>query len=201
MKCAAAVLLLAGLVFGTPILDDSTKYRIDVNHSNVGFAVPISGGLSKVRGKFSEFEMDLFYDRDDITKSSVAVKIKVESIDTGIEARDNHLRTADFFDVANHPYITFKSKKVEKRGEKLILTGDLTMRGVTKEISFPFVVTGTWFNKDKTSTGSGFAAKMELDRTQFGVNYQHRSVPNFIGNKVEIDLNILTRSKKIVNAG
>ena len=75
------------------------QYPIDNNHSTVGFSVPILGGLSKVRGKFTDFAITLTNDEKDITKSSVNVVIKATSINTGIEGRDKHLRTADFFDV------------------------------------------------------------------------------------------------------
>lgn len=199
MKILFAI-LFSGLVFAVPVADESLRYRIDTNHSNIGFAVPISGGLSKVRGKFSDFEMDLYYDSKDITKSSVDVKIKAGSIDTGIDQRDAHLRTADFFDVEKYPYITFKSKKVESENGRHSLVGDFTMRGVTKEVRFPFEVTGTWVNEEKTSTGSGFHATLVIDRTDYGVNWQHNSVPGFVGNKVEVDLHILTRSKKLAGS-
>ena len=90
------------------------QYPIDMNHSNVGFTVPIMGGLSKVKGKFSDFTVNLTNDEKDITKSSVSVVIKATSVDTGIEGRDKHLRTADFFEVEKFPEITFQSSRIEK---------------------------------------------------------------------------------------
>ncbi len=77
----------------------ATTYEIDTAHSTVGFSVPILGGLSQVKGKFSEFTATINYDEADVTKSSVTATIKTASIDTGIERRDAHLRNADFFDV------------------------------------------------------------------------------------------------------
>ena len=113
----------------------SKGYPIDNAHSTVGFSVPILGGLSQVKGKFTDFNITLNHDEKDITKSSVNVVIKATSVDTGIERRDNHLRTADFFDVEKFPEITFKSERVEKKGKQFIAYGPLTMHGVTKEIA------------------------------------------------------------------
>jgi len=79
---------------------------------------------------------------NDITKSSVEFSAIASSIDTGVAARDNHLRTADFFDVEKYPQISFKSTKVEKKGNEYLITGDLTIKGITKQISFPFQITG-----------------------------------------------------------
>jgi len=197
MKVILSVMILSGFFFASPMLTNAIKFRIDTNHSNIGFAVPIAGGLSEVHGKFSKFRMDLVYNEDDITKSKVNVVIDASSIDTGIDGRDRHLQTADFFDVANHPNITFKSKRIIKEGEKLTLIGDFSMRGVTKEISFPFSIKGKELNKTKTHVTMGFFATLKIDRTEYGVNYQHKSVPNFIGNEVEVRLNIMTRSARV----
>ena len=117
MKIIVSILLLTGFLFASPFLTKTINFRIDTNHSNIGFAVPISGGLSEVHGKFSKFKMELAYDDEDITKSKVNVSIDAASVDTGIDQRDSHLRTADFFDVENHPLITFKSKRSQKRAK------------------------------------------------------------------------------------
>src|SRR3954470_7181356 len=106
-KCLVAAVLLSFL-WVVPA-GSATSYNVDVNHSTVGFAVPILGGLSKVRGKFTNFNVAIDYDEADVTRSSVAATIKADSINTGIEARDTHLKTADFFDVAKYPEITFQS--------------------------------------------------------------------------------------------
>ena len=196
MKTLFAALLMAstGLIgsFSEPV-----PLRMDVNHSNIGFAVPIMGGLSEVHGKFSEFEMDLRYDPDEVSASSVKVTIKAESIDTGIEQRDEHLRTADFFDVAKHPDITFQSKRIENRNGSLYLHGDLTMHGVTKTITFPFRITGKSVDEVKGRFVMGFAASLKLNRRDFGINYSHQSVPGFIGDEVTINLNLITRSNPL----
>ncbi len=91
---------------------------------------------------FIDFTVTLTNDEKDITKSSVSVVIKAASINTGITARDNHLRSADFLDVEKYPEITFQSKRIEKKGKQLFAVGTFTMHGVSKEIALPFQITG-----------------------------------------------------------
>lgn len=171
----------------------ATPFSVDTAHSNVGFSVPIAGGLAQVSGKFSQFTVDLNFDEKDITKSTVEATIKADSVDTGITGRDNHLKNPDFFDTAKYPDITFKSKKVAKKGKGYILTGDFSMHGVTKEISFPFTIVGNCYNqKAKTvEPPCGFQANFKLDRRDYGINYFRKDNPNFIGNVIDINLNLL----------
>lgn len=197
MKIIGLVFLLFGLLSELPLNSVSKPFKIDVNHSNIGFAVPIMNGLSKVHGKFSEFTMELNFDEKDITKSSVNVVIKAKSIDTGINARDEHLRNPDFFEVEKFPDITFKSKKIIKKGKKMTMIGDFTMHGVTKEISFPFEIVGKSIDEKEQTVVYGFYAQTSVNRRDFGINYQHQTVPNFIGDVVEVELNLITRANKL----
>jgi len=197
LKIIGSLVFLVGAIMAHPILNELKPFRIDINHSNIGFAVPIMNGLSKVHGKFSEFTMELNYDEKDITKSSVNVVIKAKSIDTGITARDEHLRNPDFFEVEKFPDITFKSKQIIKKAKNLTLVGDFTMHGVTKEISFPFEIAGKNIDSKEQTVVYGFFAKTVIDRRDFGLNYQHQTVPDFIGNKIEVELNLITRASKI----
>jgi len=169
---------------------------VDSAHSNVSFSLPILGGLSKVTGKFGQFTADINFDEKDITKSSVVAKIKTDSISTGIGARDNHLKTADFFDAEKYPEITFTSKKVEKKGGKYILTGDFSMHGVTKEISFPFTIHGNCADKKaaKVEPPCGFKATLQLNRKDYGIAYERKDNADFMGDVVDVDLDILTRT-------
>lgn len=192
----ASLILLALSIQGTSSID-RVAVRMDVNHSNVGFAVPILGGLSEVHGKFSKFDMDLNFDPDDITRSEVKVTIDASSIDTGIDQRDEHLRTTDFFDVEKHPTLTFASDRVEKRGKQLFLHGILTMRGVAKDVVIPFEVTGRKVDEEKGTFVVGFKANLTLNRRDFGVNYTHQTVPGFIGDDVRVELDLISRSTKI----
>jgi polyisoprenoid-binding protein YceI len=170
------------------------KYSVDANHSTVGFSVPILDGISSVRGKFTDFRVDINFDETAITKSSVTATIKATSIDTGIEARDKHLRTADFFDVEKYPEITFQSTKIVKKGKNFIAIGTFTMHGVSKEISIPFVSTGKFYNQITKKNLMGFSAKLQLDRRDYGMAWKHSAVPNWVGDLVTIELVILVRT-------
>jgi len=195
--------LLAVLLFSTIItaqVNTARQYPIDANHSTVGFSVSIMDGLVKVSGKFTDFTVALTNDEKDITKSSVNVVIKAASINTGIAARDNHLRSADFFDVEKYPEITFQSKRIEKKGKQLFAVGTFTMHGVSKEIALPFQITGV--NKDPASKkmNLGYSVRIVLNRRDFGINWRHQSVPNFVGDNVEIEIDLITRAIRQVES-
>lgn len=166
-------------------------YSFDKAHSAIGFRVNHMG-LTDVPGFFKDFSGTVNYDAKDVTKSTVEFTAKMTSVDTRIEGRDKHLRSADFFDVEKFPEMTFKSTKVEKKGKKLMITGDLTMKGVTKSISFPFSVAG--FIKDARSGGMkmGATAETTINRRDFGVNYG-TNLPNgtpMLADNVVVILNI-----------
>ena len=130
-----AAVLLALLAAG-PLAAATETFALDKTHSSVVFR--IRHVVSMVDGRFTDFDGKIWVDRERPTASKVEFTIQAASINTGHEKRDNHLRTADFFDVANHPTITFKSTKIEPKGEGVYeVTGDFTMRGVTKTMSFP----------------------------------------------------------------
>lgn len=188
--------LLALLIAATPFFAAVTKYDIDAAHSNIGFSIPIAGGLSHVRGKFSEFSVTIVYDDKDVTKSSVEAVIKASSIDTGIEQRDAHLRKPDFFDVEKYPEITFKSSRIEKKGKGFIAHGTFSMHGVSKEIAIPFTVNGVTRDEKTGKTVLGATGRTTVNRRDYGINYipaQPRD-PNFLGDAVEIELNLITRA-------
>jgi polyisoprenoid-binding protein YceI len=192
-KLFAGVLLASSLLVGSVI--NATKYDVDVNHSTVGFTVPILGGVSQVRGKFTDFNVVIDYDEADITKSSVTATIKAASIDTGIEKRDGHLKTADFFDVEKYPEITFQSKRIEKKGKNnFVAIGTFTMHGVSKEIELPIIITGTTVHPVNKKKYVGFSATLMLNRRDYGINYEQKGVPNWIGDEVKIELNLLANA-------
>lgn len=172
----------AGVAFG------ADTYVVDSTHTTVGFTVRHLV-INKVRGKFNAFTGTIVYDEKDVTKSSLQGTIQASSIDTDHEKRDKHLRSPDFFDAAGHPEITFKSKRVEQDGDGLILVGDLTMRGTTKEIRIPFEITG----KIKDPWGKmriGFEATLRINRQAFGISYS-KTMDNgglIVGNRVNIEL-------------
>ena len=186
--------LLILLVASTSFLAATTKYETDVAHSNIGFSVPIAGGLSTVRGKFTDFNVSIVYDDKDITKSSVNAVIKATSVDTGIERRDNHLRTADFFDVEKNPEIIFKSSRIEKKGKGFIAHGTFTLRGVAKEIALPFTINGVTRDEKTGKTTLGVTARTSINRKEYGVSFSNKDNPTFLGDMIDIELNIITRA-------
>jgi polyisoprenoid-binding protein YceI len=188
LAAALAVVLVA-----LPAFSAVTKYDADVAHSNVGFSIPILGGLSHVRGKFNDFSVEIVYDDKDVTKSTVRAVIKATSIDTGIERRDAHLRNADFFDVEKFPEITFQSTRVEQKGKDFIAHGTFTMHGVSKEIALPFTVNGVKPAADGKTT-LGVTARATLNRRDYGINFARPDNPNFLGDTVEVELNVITRA-------
>ncbi|MHB8245928.1 MAG: YceI family protein [Acidimicrobiales bacterium] len=145
-------------------------YHFDPAHSRIGF-VARHAMVTKVRGSFKTFEGTIHADAADPRNSTVSVSIDVASVDTSNEQRDEHLRTNDFFDIANHPSITFTSTKVEPAGgERFNVTGDLTIRGVTKQVTIEVEFTGT----AKDAYGNqrvGFEGSLVVDRKDFGVNW------------------------------
>ncbi|MDQ3666222.1 MAG: YceI family protein [Acidobacteriota bacterium] len=186
--------LLAMLIAATPFFAAVTKYDIDVAHSNIGFSIPIAGGLSHVRGKFNEFTVTIVYDDKDVTKSSVDAVIKAASIDTGIEKRDAHLRNPDFFEVEKYPDITFKSTRIEKKGKDFIAYGTFSMHGVSKEISIPFTINGVTRDEKTGKTVLGATAKTTVNRRDYGINFAQATNPTFLGDAIEIELNLITRA-------
>jgi len=156
----------AGVNFETIPTGD---YRVDAAHSVIGFAIR-HFEISFVRGRFKDFTSTIHYDAADVTKSTVEFTAKTESIDTGVGGRDNHLRSADFFDVAQFPELTFKSTKVEKKGSGYVLHGDFTIKGVTKQISFPFNLTGA-LKDNRGNVRFGVAAETKINRRDYGITW------------------------------
>jgi polyisoprenoid-binding protein YceI len=180
----------------------SDTVKVEPNHSTVGFVVPIAGGITKVTGKFNEFKATLSWHEpitkgSDLTKCSVNAAIKAASINTGNADRDKDLQGAKFFDVQNHPEITFQSKLVKKKGEEYLMIGDLTMRGKTKTVELPVLVTGMSPTEDGRPVW-GFSTRLKLNRKEFdiGTDWVHSAIPNFIGDEVAIEIDLWTRPPK-----
>jgi len=162
-------------------------WKIDPDHSNIMFQVKHLG-LAEVKGIFRKFEGTVNLE-DDIAKSSVKVTIDAASIDTGVEKRDEHLRTADFFDVAKYPTLTFVSKKVAPAGKgRLKVIGDLTMHGITKEVVLNVVGPSKELKDPKGNIRRGLAATTTINRLDFGLTYNSvlENGVLAIGNRVTI---------------
>jgi polyisoprenoid-binding protein YceI len=149
----------------------TTKWTIDSTHAEVGFSVRHLM-ISTVRGRFGAVAGTVIADDEEPKNSKVDVTIDVSSIDTRQEMRDNHLRSPDFFDVANHPTMHFVSERIEgdpRKGEFQII-GDLTIRGVTRQVALDATLEGETrdpWGKER----AGFSASGKVNRTDFGLNW------------------------------
>ena len=171
----------------------TAQLPIDKNHSSVAFHVPIMNGMSKVHGKFTDFDIELNYNDTDVTKSTVKATMKVQSIDTGIKDRDDDLRSNNFFDAAKYPDISFESTRIEKQGDHLLAKGTLTMHGVPHEIALPVSLTGSFTDPKTGKQVNGFAANITLNRRDYGINWTHSVLASFVGDEVEVELEVLTK--------
>jgi len=144
------------------------RWNIDPVHSEVGFTVRHMM-VSKVRGKFTKYEAELVT-ADNPLESSVTASIDLNSIDTGNPDRDNHLRSADFFEVETYPTMTYRSTGIRPNGDRFILDGELTLKGVTRPVSLDLELGG--FGPDPYGgTRAGFTATGEIQRSDFHVDF------------------------------
>lgn len=166
-------------------------YEIDVAHSNVGFK--IRHLISIVKGNFLRFQGTMELDTESIQGSSVTVVIDASSIHTNHDKRDNHLRSSDFLDATKFPTIIFKSKRV--LNDKII--GDLTLHGVTKEITLNYIYHGL-ITDGEGILRAGFTATTQIDRRDFGITY-NKEIPQagaLLGYEVPIEIEIEAFNKK-----
>lgn len=157
------------IALSLPALASATTWNIDPDHSSVGFKVRHLM-VSNVKGSFDKHTGVVNINDKDITKSKVEVSIDTASINTNVVKRDEHLRSADFFDVAKFPTMTFVSKKVARAGkDKLKVTGDLTLHGITKQVVLD-VEGPTGESKDPWGViRSGAFASTKINRKDFGL--------------------------------
>lgn len=163
MKLYFKTLLAIGALALSTSAFAADSYKIDPVHTWVNFTVN-HGGWAAASGQFRTVSGDVVFDQDDVTKSSVKVEIAASSIDTNSEARNNHLKSPDFFNSAEFPKITFESTSIEKTGDNTgTITGNLSMIGVSKTIKL-----NTIFNKADDAK-AGFSASGELTPSDFGM--------------------------------
>ena len=164
------LLSVAVLVALMGVSAQADQWHIDKVHSTVGFSVRHMV-VSKVIGRFRDFTGSLNFDGKNVAAGTAEMTVQMTSIDTDEPKRDDHLRSADFFDVANFPTMTFKSKKViPGKDGAFQLVGDLTLRGITKEVTFDCefngVVSDPW-----GGTRAGFSAQTKINRQDFKVSW------------------------------
>ena len=174
------------------------KYTIDASHSSVGFS--IRHIVSRTTGRFNDFEGAIVYDAENPSNSTVNATISVASIDTENERRDGHLRSADFFNVEKYPNMTFASTSVEAKGNLLMVTGDLTLHGVTQKTVLPVEVLGVGTHPMTKSAVAGFQADLIVKRSDFGVN-TWTDAAGILGDEVKVTLLIEALAAKEEMAG
>jgi polyisoprenoid-binding protein YceI len=176
-------------------------YSVDPVHSTVGF-VARHLVASKVRGRFTDFTGSLTIG-ETIESSSVEAIVQATSITTDNEMRDGHLKTADFLDLENHPTLTLKSTSITaKSGDDYKLVADLTVKGVTKSVTFDLEFLGTGPSMTPGASVAGFEARAEIDRRDFGVNFEG-TLENgslVVGNKIVLELSIEALQEAKVSA-
>ena len=144
-------------------------WTIDPSHSRLGF-VARHAMVTKVRGSFDTFSGTLVIDADEPASSTASVTVALESVSTGSADRDAHLRSPDFFDVANNPEMTFASTVVKQDGESFVLLGDLTIKGVTRPVEIPFEPTGV-ATDPFGNVRAGFEGETQISRKDFGLTW------------------------------
>jgi polyisoprenoid-binding protein YceI len=168
-----------------------TTWKIDASHSHVEFAVKHLM-ISTVKGRFAEVEGEIVLDEANPAASRVEARIAAASIDTREANRDAHLRSADFFDAENHPSLTFASTRVEPRGDgEFTLPGNLTIRGVTREVALE----GEYLGSTRTPFGTvvaAFSAKTKLNRKDYGLNWNAALETGgvLVGDEIKVSLEI-----------
>lgn len=164
-------------------------WTIDPSHTSLGF-VARHLVVAKVRGRFGAVTGAITI-AEDVLASSVTAQIDMASVDTGDTARDEHLRSADFFDVENHPSMTFTSTSVSGRGADYVVTGDLTIRGVTRPVTLDLEFDGV-SGDPWGGTRAGFTATAEIDRRDWGLEWNVALDTGgvLVGEKVKLQLDI-----------
>jgi polyisoprenoid-binding protein YceI len=169
------------------------RYSVDPMHSTVGFATTLFGGV-KVRGRFNEYDATIIYDPRHPERSSVTAVIQANSINTDMKFRDDHLRSPDFLDVEHFPTIEFVSDRVTPGRGAVVVSGTLTMHGVSREVTFPASTMGVF--KIGTTIGVAFSAALRVSRKDFGIagtnrfNPDYNPLTNLLSDSVDILLEV-----------
>ena len=165
------------------------RFESDPTHSSIAFWIRHMV-VAKVRGHFKKFDVTIELDEKDVTKSRVDVKIDAASIDTGVEQRDNHLRSPDFFDVGSNPVMTYRSTGLRANGDGYVLEGELTLHGVTRPV--PLNLELNCFIESPMGTRAGFSASGEISRKDFGIEFNMPLEGGgvVVGDKVTISLEV-----------
>lgn len=192
MKIRAALLLAALGFTGASFTHAAVEtYVPDPAHSSINFS--IRHLFTNIPGAFTKFTATITVDRDHLEQSSAEATIEVASVNTGTQKRDTHLQQPEFFDAAKFPTITFKSKSWTKTGETTFdVTGDLTIRGVTKEVVLKVTALGFGPGLQPGTQVSGWEARTKINRHDFGVS----AFKGAVGDDADVTINLEAQLKK-----
>ncbi len=188
-KFIAGMVISAGLVLSGQVFA-AEVYTIDPVHSSIVFNVKHLA-VSTVSGNFKKFSGTITFDAKDLEKSKAEAAIDIASINTENDQRDGHLKSPDFFDAAKFPQITFVSKAIQGEEGKYKIVGDLTIKGVTKEVSIPAVINGP-VNNPMGGVVIGLSGQLTVNRQDYGVSF-NKVLDNggvMVGNDVTIIINL-----------
>lgn len=177
-------LILAAFLLLTAFRVAVSNWQNDDAHSQLGFTVTHLG-ISDVSGTFNDFDVTIKSSQPDFSDATVELTARTASIDTRIDMRDNHLRSADFFDAEKYPVMSFKSTSIKKAGKhKYKLTGDLSLHGITKQVTMDFLYKGTVENPMNKKQTAGFQVTGVIYRSDFNIG--NGFPPPMISNEVRI---------------
>lgn len=180
--------LLGGLLLvGSQAFAQTSTWKIDPAHSEADFQVTHLS-VSKVRGSLGAVNGTVLWDEKDPTKSSVTATIDTKTLTTRVQKRDDHLKSADFFDVEKNPTVTFKSTAVKRQGDSFAVTGDLTLNGVTKPVTLTVDGPTPPQKNQQGKLITGFSASGSIKRTDFGFGSKF---PNaVVSDEVKISIDV-----------
>jgi polyisoprenoid-binding protein YceI len=202
MKTVLSLVALSATVLGLAGSARASEWAFDPAHTEIGFSVKHMM-VTDVRGAFDKYDGKLVLDDKDVTRSTLEVTIDIASVNTKVEKRDNHLRSGDFFDAKTHPQATFKSTKIEKgaKPNTFKVTGDLTLRGVTKPVTLDAEVTDVVADPKEWGGNNhrGVKATGKINRQEFGVKWQTKLDKGGVvaGDEVTLVINAELVEKKI----
>jgi len=183
------IVLTSALILATALGSQAQTWNFDKAHSNIGFSAKHML-IANVRGQFQDYEGMVSFDGKDLENGSAEITIDVKSINTNNERRDNHLRSSDFFEVDQFPIISFKSTKITKTGEnEFQMTGDLTIKGITKPVTLDCVFNGM-ITDPRGNLRAGFDATGTIKRHDFDIAWDNKLQDGsfIVGEDIKLDI-------------
>jgi polyisoprenoid-binding protein YceI len=185
-KSLLPILLFLTIITAPAVFAQTRPHIVDQAHSQVNFVA--EARFISLHGYFEKWDAEVQLDPAKIENSSFKITIDAASINTRIQRRDDHLRGKDFFDVATYPQITLVSKKITKTGDRTYaVTGDLTLRGVTKQLDVE--ITQVFYENNR----GRFRANFRINRKEFGITYDSKMNPIEDIVQVQVDINVLDK--------